>query len=71
LNAFGSLRIHWPEYLMEAGESASYMFLVCAFATMLLHPISPVSHLIHRGIYRRALMGLLVGSVVVAIVLTP
>lgn len=56
---------------MEAGESASYMFLVCAFATMLLHPISPVSHLIHRGIYRRALMGLLVGSVVVAIVLTP
>jgi hypothetical protein len=20
LNAFGSLRLHWPEYLMEAGE---------------------------------------------------
>ena len=56
---------------MEASESACYMFLVCTFATLLLHPISPVSHLIHSGLYRRALMGLLVGSAVVAIVLTP
>jgi aquaporin Z len=71
LNAFGSLRSHWPEYLMEASESASYMLLVCSFAALLLHPVSPVSHLIHRGLYRRALMGLLVGSAVVAIVLTP
>jgi aquaporin Z len=71
LNAFGSLRSHWPEYLMEAGESASYMLLVCTFATLLLHPISPLSHLIHSRLYRRALMGLLVGSAVVAIVLTP
>lgn len=56
---------------MEASESASYMFLVSTFATLLLHPISPVSHLIHGGLYRRALMGLLVGSAVVTIVLTP
>ena len=56
---------------MEASESASYVFLVCTFATLLLHPISPVSHLIHNEIYRRALMGLLVGSAVVAIILTP
>lgn len=71
LNALGSLRSHWPEYLMEAGESASYMFLVCTFATVLLHPISPVSHLIHSALRRRALMGLLVGSAVVVIILTP
>jgi hypothetical protein len=34
LNAFASLRNHWPEYLREAGEIALYVFLVCAFATL-------------------------------------
>jgi aquaporin Z len=71
LNAFASLRGHWPEYLMEAGEIASYMFLVCTFATLLLHPSSPVRHFIQNSIVRRALMGLLVGSAVVVIILTP
>jgi len=70
LNVLEILRSHWPEYLMEAGEIASYMFLVCAFATLLLHPISPL-HFIHSGFLRRAVMGLLVGSAVVAIILTP
>jgi aquaporin Z len=66
-----SLRHHWPEYLMEAGEIALYMFLVCSFATLLLHPSSPLRDLIHTGIIRRAVMGLSVGSAVVAIVMTP
>ena len=56
---------------MEGGEIASYMFLVCTFATFLLHPTSPVRHFIHTVILRRALMGLLVGSAVVAIITTP
>src|SRR5215510_9036971 len=38
LNASASLRSHWPVYLMEAGEMALYMFLICTFATLLLHP---------------------------------
>lgn len=70
LNALKTLRSHWPEYLMETGEIASYMFLVCAFATLLQHPISPL-HFFHSGFLRRAVMGLLVGSAVVAIILTP
>src|SRR5215510_7094834 len=71
LNAFASLRYHWPEYLMEAGEIALYMFLICAFATLLLHPSSPFGQVIHSGFFRRALMGFLVGSAVVAIIMTP
>ena len=39
LNAADSLRRHWPEYLMEAGESESYLFSACALATLLWHPL--------------------------------
>ena len=69
--AFSSVRHHWPEYLMEAGEIALYMFLICTFATLLLHPTSPLHHLITSGLFRRALTGFLVASVVVAIMMTP
>ena len=71
LNAFDSLRRHWPEYLMEAGELALYMFFVCAFSTLLQHPISPIRHFIRDAVCRRALMGLLMGVTMVAIVMTP
>jgi hypothetical protein len=30
LSAAASLRLHWPEYLMEAGESSLYIFSACA-----------------------------------------
>ena len=56
---------------MEAGELALYMFLVCAFATLLQHPTSLVRHFITSTVVRRAIMGLLVGSTVIAIILTP
>src|SRR5262245_52135093 len=56
---------------MEAGEIALYMFLICTFATLLMHPASPLRHLIHDALFRRALMGFLVGSTVIAIIITP
>lgn len=56
---------------MEAGEIALYMFLVCTFATLLLHPASPFRNFIHSVIFRRVFLGLLVGSSVVAIIMTP
>ena len=70
-HALGSLRLHWPEYAMEAGEVAVYMFSVCTFATLLQHPVSPVRHFIASALLRRALMGLAIGATVVAIVMTP
>lgn len=70
-SACTSLRLHWPEYLMEARELAVYMFLACAFARLLQHPALPIRHKIVGAISRRAIMGIAIGATVVAIVLTP
>ena len=56
---------------MEAGEIGIYMFCVCAFASLLQHPASPVHHWVVSSLSRRALMGLAVGATVIAIVLSP
>jgi aquaporin Z len=71
LDGASSLRLHWPEYLMEAGELGCYMFLTCAFATLLHHPASPVRHYLAGDLSRRALMGLAMGATVIAIILSP
>src|SRR5215813_8840611 len=62
---------HWPEYLMEAGELAIYMFSTCLLATLLQHPASPVRHAVRADLSRRALMGLAMGTIIVAIILSP
>jgi aquaporin Z len=71
LSALGTLGLHWPEYVMEAGELALYMFLACAFATLLQHPASLVRQFISSSLARRALYGLAMGTTVIAIVNTP
>jgi aquaporin Z len=71
LSVAASLRFHWPEYVMEAVELALYMLCVCAFATLLQHPASPVRHWIGNAALRRAFMGLAIGATVIAIVMTP
>ncbi len=70
-SALGTLALHWPEYLMEAGELGLYMFFACAFATLLQHPASPVRHSISSSLARQALYGLAMGSTVIGIVMTP
>src|SRR5260370_41367663 len=71
MNALASLRLHWPEYLMEAGELGLYMFFTCAFATLLQHPASPVRHFIVGDLSRRVLMGLAMGTTVIATIMSP
>ena len=71
LNAVASLRLHWPEYLMEVAEMGLYLFLTCFFATLLQHPASPIRHLIPSGILRRAFMGAAVGATIIAIAISP
>src|SRR5258708_34719204 len=71
LSAAASLRFHWPEYLMEAGESALYLFSACAVATLLWHPASPLQRYLPSDTVRRMLMGLAMGATIVAIVLSP
>ena len=71
LSAADSLRFHWPEYAMEAGELAFYMLCACAFATLLQHPASPLRQWISNAALRRALMGLAIGATVIGIVISP
>ena len=71
LGVAASLRLHWPEYLMEAGEMSLFMFCICSFATLLQHPASPVRHFFVSGIVRRALMGSAIGATVMALTMSP
>src|SRR5580658_7217048 len=71
LGVADSLRLHWPEYLMEAGESGFYLFSACAVATLLWHPTSPVQPYLATETVRRMLMGLAMGATTIAIVLSP
>ena len=71
LGVAASLRLHWAEYLMEAGEMSLFVFCICSFATLLQHPASPVRHFVISGIVRRALMGLAVGATVMALIMSP
>src|SRR5579863_10032580 len=71
LSAGDSLRLHWPEYLMEAGESVLYLFSACAVATLLWHPASPVQPYLATDTIRRILMGLAMGATIIAIALSP
>jgi aquaporin Z len=71
LGVTGTLRLHWPEYLMEAGESGLYLFATCAVATLLWHPSSPIQRHLPSAAVRRLLMGLAMGTTIVAIALSP
>ena len=71
LGVAASLRLHWPEYLMESGEMSLFMFCTCSFATLLQHPASPVRHFFISGVVRRALMGLAIGATVMALIMSP
>src|SRR5580700_6898668 len=71
LNAADSLRRHWPEYLMEAGESGCYLFSACALATLLWHPASPLQQYLRNDAVRRMLMGAGMGATIILIVHSP
>jgi len=71
LTASDSLRLHWPEYLMEGGEAGIYLFSACVVATFLWHPASPVQGYLPNDAVRRMLMGLAMDATIMAIVLSP
>jgi aquaporin Z len=70
-SAADGLRLHWPEYLMEAGEAGLYLFSACVIATLLWHPASPIQQYLPGDAVRRMLMGLGMGATIIAIVLSP
>jgi MIP family channel proteins len=66
-----SLREHWPEYLMEAGELGVFMISAGVFSTLMNHPASPVHLWIRSELIRRALVGIAMGLTAIAIVYSP
>src|SRR5215813_3832658 len=66
-----ALKIHWPEYVMEAAELGLFMFSACAFTVLLYHPSSPIAQTIHDGVWRRLMMGIAMGSTAIAIIFSP
>jgi aquaporin Z len=66
-----ALRLHWPEYLMEAALLGLFMVSACVFTTLLEHPAYPVRHAVPDPLSRRVLMGLAMGATAVALIYSP
>jgi aquaporin Z len=71
LGAFESLRVHWPEYLIEAALLGTFMVSACVFGALYEFPGSPVHQAIMSGFLRRFLMGISMGLTAVAIIYSP
>jgi aquaporin Z len=63
-----ALRLHWPEYLIEATGLGLFMMSASLFAVLLFHPSSLAAETMLGSLGRRTLMGLAMGSTAVALV---
>jgi aquaporin Z len=66
-----AVREHWPEYLMEAVEIATFMMSACLVVALFDHPTSPFNHIIPNPTVRRILTGVAMGVTAIAIVYSP
>lgn len=66
-----TLKLHWPEYLMEAAELGIFMVSACGFGVLLEYPGSPVHQAIADPFLRRVLMGLAMGLTSISIIYSP
>lgn len=71
LGALASVRLHWSEYLMEAGLLGAFMVSACVFGALYEFPQSPVHHAIMSRMLRRLLMGMSMGLTAIAIIYSP
>ena len=67
----GIFKIHWPEYLMEAGLLGAFMVSACVFGALYEFPHSPVHQAIMSSFLRRLLMGISMGLTAIAIIYSP
>ena len=71
LGALGSLKAHWPEYLMEAALLGAFMISACIFGVAYEFPGSPIRRAIASPFLRRILMGMSMGLTAIAIIYSP
>lgn len=67
----GSLKHHWPEYLMEAAGIGIFMVSAVVFTTILEHPSSAVQQAIADPFLRRMLIGMAMGLTAICIIYSP
>ena len=67
----GTLKRHWPEYLMEAACLGLFMISAFTFGAILENPTSAVNQAIPNASLRRFLMGLAMGSTAILIIYSP
>jgi aquaporin Z len=65
------MKLHWPEYLMEAAGLGLFMLSACVCGAMLEYPDSPVHLVIADPVLRRALMGIAMGLTAIGIIYSP
>jgi aquaporin Z len=68
MNFTSTLKMHWPEFLMEAWGLGMFMVSACLFTALLEYPDSPVHQLIPVPFVRHVLIGLAMGGTLIAIV---
>ncbi len=66
-----ALRLHWPEYLMEAAELGLFMISAGLLGVLLEYPGSPVHQAVPNSMLRRVLMGMAMGATAIAIIYSP
>ncbi len=66
-----ALRLHWPEYLMEAAELGLFMISAGLLGVLLEYPGSPVHQALPNPMLRRVLMGMAMGATAIAIIYSP
>ena len=71
LGAWASLRVHWPEYLMEAGLLGAFMVSACLFGVLFGFPQSPLRQAVSSDVLRNLLGGLSMGLTALAIFYSP
>src|ERR1700751_1092206 len=71
LGALASLRLHWPEYLMEASLLGAFMVSACVFGVRYGFPQSPVRQAISSDFLRGLLGGMSMGLTAIAIFYSP
>ena len=65
------MRLHWPEYAMEAAGLGLFMISASLFGALFEYPSSPVRMAVENPLLRRAFMGIAMGGTAIAIIHSP
>jgi aquaporin Z len=69
--AMNKVRLHYPEYLMEAATLGLFLMAAAIFTTLLEHPVSAIHQAIASPLIRRFIIGVAMGLTAIAIIYSP